>query len=46
MEKLKGLETLKKMRGYNNAKLNVQIDMEFLNSGLVMNERNKVNRSK
>ncbi|MQL91992.1 hypothetical protein Taro_024614 [Colocasia esculenta] len=27
--KFKGLETLKKMRGYNNAKLVVQIDMEF-----------------
>ncbi|MQL74047.1 hypothetical protein Taro_006405 [Colocasia esculenta] len=27
--KFKGLETLKKMRGYNNAKLHVQIDMEF-----------------
>ncbi|MQM19640.1 hypothetical protein Taro_052648, partial [Colocasia esculenta] len=27
--KFKGLETFKKIRGYNNAKLPVQIDMEF-----------------
>ncbi|MQM19238.1 hypothetical protein Taro_052240 [Colocasia esculenta] len=30
--KFKGLETLKKIRGYNNAKLHVQINMEFRRS--------------